>query len=791
MSQSKHNRTARNTLVIEGLLSLSCLFTLLWLIANTSANTSDTRYFSRLCPGWSLFVTTASVTLVSCLAVAISVRRSIVGLAGSVFKDDPLLHSKTESIKQTFSQLTFWGLVICYATFMVNVAFFHNGLGDWIAGWLEASGRDAHVALTTPYPHAANFDDWVRGTMVVQSFVSAPDLHALVKSLLSLAFIVLPWRRVTQVAALLTSFVERAAPAKGRNVLDALIEAMNARAFVIKIMEPRPRLMNVLRSLHWLLICYFGLFWLFGFCPGWLGMNINNFLSFAVRDANYVYFDMHILRPFLASIISLYAVVPVAVMTSVFLPPRKPSQLTVTDDAILFSESYLLPLNFCLLRSLDEVDSVTLKTNPRNEHHSLLKIVFRSGGTFKCRLDQLERRELLQLLAVLDQGANCCHMDDQVLELTKTLAQQEGANKYGLDASATANGASKFKSTVYVPHAAGDKLQDGRFRIVKQIASNAVTSVYLSRNKDNNKRCILKQFYAPAGSESTKAALRELRRECELLSTIDHPSLAKMQQTFEDGDSFYVVMEYCQGETLQALVARSGQQPEELVLAWATQIAETMSCLHSVEPPVLHRDLRPNNFLLEKSGCVRFIDFGASRQYLESSLGGFTGQQSYVAAEQLRGQASLKSDIYSFGCTLSYLLTGNVPAALQPSDLSDADILVSPWMIEMIRACTDFDEGTRPDSFSKILTILRHEVSKPLSLAQRRDPSRSVPEGAIFDQSLHDQHEEQRFFEMLNIAAGNSQSQPEILLTSLASSGESISLNEVEKQTVFGAKVNL
>ncbi len=93
-----------------------------------------------------------------------------------------------------------------------------------------------------------------------------------------------------------------------------------------------------------------------------------------------------------------------------------------------------------------------------------------------------------------------------------------------------------------------------------------------------------------------------------------------------------------------------------------------MLYLHNQKVPILHRDLTPDNLLLDESDALKLIDFGAAHQFVEGVTGTLIGKQCYIAPEQLRGSASVRSDIYSFGCTLYFLLTGNDPVALAPSD---------------------------------------------------------------------------------------------------------------------------
>ncbi|HND86622.1 MAG TPA: protein kinase, partial [Pseudobdellovibrionaceae bacterium] len=148
---------------------------------------------------------------------------------------------------------------------------------------------------------------------------------------------------------------------------------------------------------------------------------------------------------------------------------------------------------------------------------------------------------------------------------------------------------------------------------------------------------------------------------------------------------------------------------------WALQICEQLRFMHEQKLPILHRDLTPDNMMLDRDGNVRIIDFGAAHQFMEGVTGTLIGKQSYIAPEQLRGKATKASDIYSLGATLSFLLTGEDPKALQRTNLKELHTDISNEMAELVSRCTEFEESERPASLE--------EVTRALSEIANRNPS--------------------------------------------------------------------
>ncbi|HNA71953.1 MAG TPA: protein kinase, partial [Candidatus Obscuribacter sp.] len=128
--------------------------------------------------------------------------------------------------------------------------------------------------------------------------------------------------------------------------------------------------------------------------------------------------------------------------------------------------------------------------------------------------------------------------------------------------------------------------------------------------------------------------------------------------------------------------------------------------LHQHEPQILHRDLTPDNLVITNNGNLALIDFGSAHQFVEGITGTLVGKQAYIAPEQLRGKATIQSDIYSFGCCLYFLATGKEPQALKECDAIASGASITNSLNELIRCCTSFEAKERPENFQEVLARL-------------------------------------------------------------------------------------
>ena len=228
------------------------------------------------------------------------------------------------------------------------------------------------------------------------------------------------------------------------------------------------------------------------------------------------------------------------------------------------------------------------------------------------------------------------------------------------------------------------KLLGGRYRIVKLIGEGGFGAVY----KANDERfqatrvvAIKEMSDANLSASERERAFLDFRREANLLVQLNHTNLPQVSDFFEEGTKAYLVMEFIEGETLeQVLEDAHGPLDEALVMGWALQLCSVLQYLHSRQPPIIFRDMKPSNVMVTGDNQLKLIDFGIARIFKTSATKDTTllGSQGYAPLEQYgRSQSDPRSDIYALGATMYHLLTGSVPADA-PSRRVNPGVFLTP-----------------------------------------------------------------------------------------------------------------
>ena len=201
----------------------------------------------------------------------------------------------------------------------------------------------------------------------------------------------------------------------------------------------------------------------------------------------------------------------------------------------------------------------------------------------------------------------------------------------------------------------------GKYEIQELIHSGGMGYIYLARDITLGGRlCAVKQIKEPL--ESDAGLLKQLQNEALNMARLKHANVAMVFEHFVEDDYYFLVVEYISGKTLSEIFAeRDGQFSEDEVVGWAMVMCDVVSYMHRQN--VLHRDITPDNIILDDEGVIKFIDFGTMRelQYVATRGTAGMGKYGYTPPEQWLGRPLPQSDIFSLGATIYYLLSGFLP----------------------------------------------------------------------------------------------------------------------------------
>lgn len=265
-------------------------------------------------------------------------------------------------------------------------------------------------------------------------------------------------------------------------------------------------------------------------------------------------------------------------------------------------------------------------------------------------------------------------------------------------------------------------LLDKRYRIIDYMTSGGMANIY--RVEDSRLRTVyalkemIDNFRLP---EEREDAIHRFGREAEILARLKHPSIPRVIDHFVENDRYYLVMDYIEGMDLESALEKEpgGKFTQETVQLWLHQIMDVLKYLHSYDPVIIYRDLKPSNILLGKDGKIYLIDFGIARIFMPQKKGTLIGTPGYAPPEQYKGQMDVRSDIYALGATLHHLLTGKDPRE---------DI---PFSFPPVKELTPEIEDQFASVIDKALTYSVHarfsginEMEKALEEISRRDEGR-------------------------------------------------------------------
>jgi serine/threonine protein kinase len=348
-------------------------------------------------------------------------------------------------------------------------------------------------------------------------------------------------------------------------------------------------------------------------------------------------------------------------------------------------------------------------SNPKQTDYrrQSLTYITDKGRAVPIKLARLNDNEIEQLLLATEMWAPNCEKDTSIATLQASLKKAIPSSESYTDMWEDEL-RRRFCATAFMPLEPGVHLRSGSLKVIRQLALGGLSALYLCQLQDKQ-LVVVKEAVVPEDStDGIRDKAREMfDREAKLLMKLNYPNIVKVMDHFVDNGRNYMMLEYVNGQDIRQFVKQHGPQKEHVVLEWAITIANILKHLHEQDPPILHRDLTPDNLVLRSDGQVVLIDFGAANEFIGNATGTFVGKQSFIAPEQFRGKASTASDIYAFGCTLYFMLTGKEPEALSTSAPKDINESVSDEMNELVISCTEMEPRDRFSSAAQMLPILR------------------------------------------------------------------------------------
>ena len=240
-------------------------------------------------------------------------------------------------------------------------------------------------------------------------------------------------------------------------------------------------------------------------------------------------------------------------------------------------------------------------------------------------------------------------------------------------------------------------LQENKYMIVGQLGVGGQGTAYEAVRQEDGLGVVLKEFILPVYVDINvrKQSLENMQNEASMLRRLDNERIVRLLEFFVEDHRGYLVLEKINGLSLRQIVQNQGKLGEHQVRDLAMQMCKMLDYLHSLTPPVVHRDFTPDNLILGNDGVLKLVDFNVAQQTESTATGTVVGKHAYLPPEQFRGKPTTQSDIYAMGATLYYLLVGQDPEPITCSHAKLLCVEVSDQLDELIARSTALDAKKR------------------------------------------------------------------------------------------------
>jgi eukaryotic-like serine/threonine-protein kinase len=271
-----------------------------------------------------------------------------------------------------------------------------------------------------------------------------------------------------------------------------------------------------------------------------------------------------------------------------------------------------------------------------------------------------------------------------------------------------------------------DVVLGNRYLIQEVVGVGGMGAVYRARDMHfphiERYLAIKEMINTTLDTEMRKTAIENFEREAHILAALTHPAIPKIFDFFSDEQSSYLVEEYIAGKDLELLLEESKTfLPVDRVTGWAIEICDVLDYLHHHKPePIIFRDIKPSNVMVNQYGHVVLVDFGIAKVFKSGQKGTMIGTEGYSPPEQYRGEATFYADIYALGASLHHLLTKRDPRLEPPFTFSERPIRqINPEvpvdLEEVIYKALQYNPQNRFQSTQEMKEALRETLKRKIT----------------------------------------------------------------------------
>lgn len=287
---------------------------------------------------------------------------------------------------------------------------------------------------------------------------------------------------------------------------------------------------------------------------------------------------------------------------------------------------------------------------------------------------------------------------------------------------------------------AGSVLVD-RYLIQDVIGVGGMGSVYRARDlhfPNVVKLVAVKEMINQARDPMVRqTVIQNFEREANILVTLNHSAIPKIFDYFSMEERSYLVLEFIHGKDMEAILSEStGPLDEEQVVSWGIEICDVLEYLHNHKPePIIFRDMKPSNIMVNQSGKIVLIDFGIAKMFKTGQKGTMIGTEGYSPPEQYRGEASPEADIYALGATMHHLLSNRDPRVEPPFSFTERPLrqlnpAISVEVETIIHTALQYNPSDRFRSAKQMKEAL-YSAAKKTGMLSRFGSAISAPEQTI------------------------------------------------------------